>query len=208
VEWSRLLLIAAAQMVGDTETARRLYAEHNLVWPYRSVWHLASELNRTQASQKTFAAMEDAWQQVGMPQFADEHLQSAAAPDGRMHAHPRLEPTPAALPGIAGIDAAALAASLKQPDPPAVIDFGFGAAVPPGATMSTADPLTASDMAALARQEGGAHGVVVMGQGPFDWIGVNAARALAEEGLHVIWFRGGEEAWAKSGLPAEDRRPP
>ena len=207
VEWSRLLLIAAEQMVGDTDTARRLYAEHNLVWPYRTVWHLASELNHTQANLKSFAAIEDAWRQVGMPQFADERLQSAAAP-GQMHAHPRLEPTPQALPGIAGIDAPALAAALQQPNPPAVIDFGFGAAVPPGAVMSASDPLAAGDMAALARQQGAAHGVVVMGQGPFDWIAVNAARALAEEGLHVTWFRGGEEAWAKSGLPAQDRRPP
>jgi rhodanese-related sulfurtransferase len=51
--------------------------------------------------------------------------------------------------------------------------------------------------------------VVVMGQGPFDWTSANCARALAAAGVEgVAWFRGGEEAWAAAGMPAEDRRSP
>jgi TolB-like protein/DNA-binding winged helix-turn-helix (wHTH) protein/Tfp pilus assembly protein PilF len=206
VEWSRLLLIAAEAMTGDTASAQRLYAEHQRVWPYRTVWHLASELTRAQATLPTFAAVQAAWRQMGMPQFADEHADFGVTADPKMREHKRLEPTPLALPGVAGIDAAGLGAALQRPDPPAVIDFGFGAAVPPSAQLSAADPLSANDMAALARQLGSFRGVVVMGQGPFDWSSVNAARALADEGIRVTWFRGGEEAWAKAGLPAADRR--
>jgi TolB-like protein/DNA-binding winged helix-turn-helix (wHTH) protein/Tfp pilus assembly protein PilF len=207
VEWSRLLLIAAEAMVGNLDAAKRLYAEHIKVWPYRTVWHLGSELTRAQASLKPFAAIEDAWRQVGMPEFADEHADFGVAEGSPAREHRRLEPTPMALRGIASIDAAGLAAKLQAPSPPRVVDFGFGAAMPANAQLETADPGSAGEMAALARQLGGGREVVVMGQGPLDWTGVSAARSLAGDGLRVSWFRGGEEAWAKAGLPAVDRRP-
>jgi hypothetical protein len=86
--------------------------------------------------------------------------------------------------------------------------------VPAGAALSEADPLVQTDMdklaAGIANQPGtGSSSVIVMGQGPFDWEGVNAAKALAARGVtKLAWYRGGEEAWAKAGMPAQDRRSP
>jgi 3-mercaptopyruvate sulfurtransferase SseA len=51
--------------------------------------------------------------------------------------------------------------------------------------------------------------VVVMGRGPFDWRPLDAAIALQAAGVPgVAWFRGGEDAWAAAGSPADDRRTP
>jgi TolB-like protein len=214
VEWSRLLLIAAYEMSGDNTTARRLYTDYATVWPYRTVWHLESELTRAQAHLPGAAALAVAWQRAGVPAFADEHAVPGGDPAAEPKAHRRLEPTPAQLPGVTTLDTPAVAASLHGAIPPKLIDFGFGAAVPAGAALSEADPLAQTDMdklaAGIANQPGnGSSSVIVMGQGPFDWEGVNAAKALAARGVtKLAWYRGGEEAWAKAGMPAQDRRSP
>jgi TolB-like protein/DNA-binding winged helix-turn-helix (wHTH) protein len=219
VEWSRLLLIAANDMTGNHDEARRLYQDYVKVWPNRSAWLLGSELTHAQAALPAFGAISAAWRSAGMPQFADEHRDFGVAPDPEIKPHRPVEPTPRSLPGIPTIDAPGLAA-LQGDAAPRVVDLGLGAAVPKGATLSSADPLAAHDMAALAQQlmqgraaeaagAGGRPNIVVMGQGPFDWTSANCARALVEAGVPgVAWFRGGEEAWAAAGKPAEDRRSP
>ena len=48
---------------------------------------------------------------------------------------------------------------------------------------------------------------VVMDTGSSGSDGYNAAlRLVARAPLRVLWYRGGEEAWARAGLPADDRR--
>jgi TolB-like protein/DNA-binding winged helix-turn-helix (wHTH) protein len=211
VEWTRLLLIAAYELSGNHEAALRLYQDYKNVWPNRTAWLLGSELTRAQVSLPAFADISAAWRRVGMPAFADEHKDFGVAADQTIKIRRALEPTPIALAGIPAIDAPGLALALRGKQPPRVVDVGLGAAVPKGAIMTTADPASPQDMAELRKQlsAGGAPQIVVMGQGPFDWAGVNCARALAQAGVPgVIWFRGGEEAWAEAGGPAEDRRSP
>jgi TolB-like protein len=211
VEWSRLLLIAASEMAGNHDAAVRLYHDYIKVWPHRTAWLLGSELTRAQISLPAFADISAAWRRVGMPAFADEHEDFGVTADATIKMHRALEPTPVALAGVATIDASGLALALRGRQPPRVVDVGLGAAVPKGAMLTTADPASQQEMAELARQltTSGAPQIVVMGQGPFDWASVNCARALAQAGAPgVTWFRGGEEAWAEAGGPADDRRSP
>jgi hypothetical protein len=107
-------------------------------------------------------------------------------------------------------------AALRGAQPPVLLDFGGGAAVPDGARLSEADPLSPTDMTRLAADLPAADGrpltAIIMGRGPFDWSGVNAVRQLARAGVrNVAWYRGGEEAWAAAAVPAgagaSDRRP-
>jgi rhodanese-related sulfurtransferase len=51
--------------------------------------------------------------------------------------------------------------------------------------------------------------LIVMGTSKYGWNAYNAALALAARGYHhILWYRGGEEAWAASGMMSDDRRDP
>jgi rhodanese-related sulfurtransferase len=46
-----------------------------------------------------------------------------------------------------------------------------------------------------------------MSDGVYGWRSYNAVLQLQAAGVpNLVWYRGGEEAWAKAGLPAFDAR--
>jgi rhodanese-related sulfurtransferase len=48
---------------------------------------------------------------------------------------------------------------------------------------------------------------VVLGNGIFGWSSYDAAQHFVASGYRtVLWYRGGEEAWAAARLPAQDHR--
>jgi rhodanese-related sulfurtransferase len=68
------------------------------------------------------------------------------------------------------------------------------------------DPLSMEVVRHFVRDMPGPAGrpVIVFGDGPFGWRSYNAALQLKAAGVaNVIWYRGGEEAWTASGLPAD-----
>ena len=48
--------------------------------------------------------------------------------------------------------------------------------------------------------------LIVMAGNAYASASYNAVLRLAQAGRPVLWYRGGEEAWAKAGLPFTDRR--
>ena len=222
VEWTRLLLIAATGMAGDPGAAKRMYTDYARVWPNRTVWELSAEMNPAQVKLPAFAAIAAAWRAAGMPEHADEHADFGVVTPAQPGKHRYIEPTPLSVKQVTTIDAAGLAAALQTSPPPRVVDFGNGAAAPHQALLLDTDPNSPDAMATLirtlAQATPGSQGtpadpkgvqVVVMGRGPFDWRALDAAMALQAAGVQgVAWFRGGEDAWAAAGSPAEDRRSP
>ena len=219
LEWAHALMIAAREQSGDHAAAALQYRNYDHVWPYRTAWQLGSEFTHAQSELPAFVPLLKAWARAGMPEFADEHADFGVVDSGIIAPHRAFEPTPLVLQGMPTIDTGALAALLRGPQPPHVIDLGSAAAVPVGAEASDADPLSAQDMEKLAQQikgkqppaggAGGAIHVVIMGRGPFDWAGINGARQLQRDGVaDIAWYRGGEEAWVHAGQPATDHRMP
>jgi hypothetical protein len=48
-----------------------------------------------------------------------------------------------------------------------------------------------------------------MGRGPFDWTPINVIYQLKRRNVASLsYYRGGEEAWARSGAAANDLRNP
>jgi TolB-like protein/DNA-binding winged helix-turn-helix (wHTH) protein/Flp pilus assembly protein TadD len=198
--WRRLALIAALRLSGDIPASDTVFAGFTHAWPDRSTWALEANSPRTYGAVPAYRGFIGALEQAGMPRFADENAGAAAGPCDMAGA----VPTPHSVPGIKTIDAAALAALMRSAKP-LTVDFGVGAAVPQGAQLSTLDTASATDMATLAKAAAGAV-IVTMGTGIRDADGCRAALRLADAGASVLWFRGGEEAWAHAGLPASDRR--
>ena len=207
-EWARLSLIAAARLTGDTARSDALFAAYRTVWPHRTLWTLQAYTPKPIAQSAGFEKFLGALRDAGMPRFADEGTDWGVLPGPPGRKHAMLSPTPLAVPGIRTLRTDLLAAQLKAGDGPALLDFGVGAALPPGARRITLDPADTAAMAALAttlRKAG--RPAAVMGTGPLDWRSYDAAVALAAQpGLSVAWYRGGEEAWAEAGLAAQDAR--
>ena len=195
--WRRLALIAALRLTGDVAGSDRLFASFSKVWPDRSTWALEANSPRLYSDLPGFRHFLGALQDSGMRRFADE----SAGPGKGACDHAGAQPTPHAIDGLRTIDAPALAAMMRT-DKPRVVDFGVGAALPDGAQLSYLDTASPADMENLAK--GGT--IVTMASGIRDADGCRAALSLAALGAVVLWFRGGEEAWAQAGLPATDRR--
>ena len=210
-EWNRLYLIAATWQSGDQARAKTLYAEYSRLWPHRSAWQLDAYTTRAFAALPTHAALLAAWQAAGLPPHADETADFNIAPPPGPGTGGDVDPTPLALPGARRIDTPSLHALLATAAPPLVLDVGRGASVIPGAILVwPQDDWRDPDrmLAAAAARAGSAlRPIVVMGDGPFGWTSYNAARHLVATATNpVLWYRGGEEAWAASGYPAHDQR--
>ncbi len=207
-EWARLSLIVATRQTGDTARSDALFAGYRTVWPHRTLWTLQAYTPKKIAESEGFAAFLAALQDAGMPKFADETTDWGVQPSSPARRHAMLSPTPLAVPGVPTIRTEALAARIKAATGLVVLDFGVGASLPPGARHMTLDPADAAAMTALAAElRARPQPVTVMGTGALDWRGYDAAANLeAQPGLSVTWYRGGEEAWARAGLPARDAR--
>jgi TolB-like protein/DNA-binding winged helix-turn-helix (wHTH) protein/cytochrome c-type biogenesis protein CcmH/NrfG len=202
-EWLRLALIAAERLAGHVGESDALFASYQKVWPSRSTWSLESRSPRIFSKQPGFRQFILALEGAGMERFSDERSTIAMATcgvDEQTSARP-------AAPGFQSIDTPALAALLKAGNI-RIVDFGVGAAVPALAQLSLLNPASPSDMAGLAtRLRGeGAAAIVTMGSGSQDARGCQAAGLLVGAATPVYWYRGGEEAWAKAGLPSTDQR--
>jgi TolB-like protein/DNA-binding winged helix-turn-helix (wHTH) protein/Flp pilus assembly protein TadD len=202
-EWLRLALIAADRLAGHVADSDALFASYKTVWPNRSTWSLESRSPHIFSKQPGFRQFILALEAAGMARFGDERGGLAIETCGV------IDPgaANAAVPGFQVIDTNGLAA-LRKSGTTRIVDFGVGAAVPEGAQLSLLNPASPSDMAGLgARLRGdAATAIVAMGSGAHDPRGCQAAGLLARVATPVFWYRGGEEAWAKAGLPSTDQR--
>jgi DNA-binding winged helix-turn-helix (wHTH) protein/TolB-like protein len=211
-EWNRLYSIAVAWDSGDHARAAALYADYARQSPHRTVWQLSSYDTRAVAALPGRVAFFKALAAAGMPQFADDSLpgSSPATPGGDFN------PAPLAIQGAERIDTSALRTLLAGQAPVRVLDVGRGTGAIPGAILvwpqgvwGDADELLdqAAGGGAPAAAPATDQLIVVMGDGPCGWSSYTAALHLvAKSYRHVLWYRGGEEAWVEAGNPAEDRR--
>ncbi len=209
-EGAAMLLTAAAAMRGDVAGAHGRYLAYEALWPHRTVWRIASTASRAMAALPGFAAFLGGLRQAGMPEFAAEDADHHVAPSAAALPGESFAATPRTVPGAATISTQDLAAMLRHPDT-LLIDLGSGAAVPVGAAWEDEAARTADDVAFIEATVQGAGGwqqrtLVVMSAGAYGSGSYNAVLRLASAGRKVLWYRGGEEAWAKAGLPAVDRR--
>ncbi len=202
-EWARLALIAAERLAGNTAKSDALFASYRKVWPTRSTWIIESHFPRTIVILPHFRRFIVALEDAGMSRFNNASsaltiencggLDQAARKDAARR--PQLVDTKGLL-------------NLLSAGKTKIVDFGVGAAVPRGGQISLLSPFSLSDMSELAgrlRAEG-ATAIVTMGSGSQDPRGCQAAKALAQAAIPVLWYRGGEEAWAQAGLPSTDQR--
>jgi TolB-like protein/tetratricopeptide (TPR) repeat protein len=202
LEWSSLLRIAATDMVGNRGEARALYVRYDRIWPHRSVWRLASNVARAQSSQPGFHRFTEALKDAGMPEFGDE---TGAAAD--MPSRGAFDPLPKQIPGVPTLDTQAVAAKLASS--PLIVDYGLGTARLHGAVMAGTGAVSLQDAQRFVHDTAGGRAVIVMGDGPYDRTGYEAAQQLHRAGVWpLLWYRGGEEAWARAGMPSEDARAP
>jgi TolB-like protein/DNA-binding winged helix-turn-helix (wHTH) protein/rhodanese-related sulfurtransferase/cytochrome c-type biogenesis protein CcmH/NrfG len=213
--WSnQMALIAAYGATGKLDEARARYSAYDHRWPHQTVWRLGCYASKTQAANAGFQQMLAGLRAAGMPEFADETRDDGIAPATEKRRMGDFDPTPMTAPGARTVTTAALAALLRQDPQPVVLDVGCGAATIPGAVRQREDTFLTPEAeatlkAAIEARTGGDldRPVVAMGSGPYGWGSYNAALALHELGYrHILWYRGGEEAWAAAGMPSRDDR--
>jgi TolB-like protein/DNA-binding winged helix-turn-helix (wHTH) protein/Flp pilus assembly protein TadD len=202
-EWVRLALVAAERLTGHTALSETLLADYQRVWPNRSTWKIASSFPRSFAANPHFLRFIQALESAGLKRFVDENSGPTTQDceffgDTEKH---RLRPS------VTTIDTKTVIGLMKVGSIK-IIDFGPGAAVPAGGQWSLLNPWSTSDMKLLGSRlrDEGATEVIALGGGAQDPRGCQAARLLAQSGLPVLWYRGGEEAWAKAALPFTDQR--
>jgi len=213
--WSNeMALVAAYSVTGKAQEARLKYASYDRSWPHQTVWRLGCYASRTQAGLPGFKKMLAGLKEAGMPEFADEGRDEGVAPVTAQRRGGDFDPTPMSVPGARTIATPALAQRLSTDPKPIVLDVGCGAAVISGASRVRDDTFLTSEMRTRLKTELEARTsgdfsrpIVVMGSGPYGWSSYNAALAVAQLGYRdILWYRGGEEAWAAAGMPSEDDR--
>ena len=200
-------LIAAAALDGRVAQARTMYTEFARLWPHVSVWRVAALAPRRLSALSGFQRMLDALVDAGMPRHADERADDGVPPSPSPLPDTSFGSTPLRVPGAATIDTASMAALVHSGRRTLIIDLGSGAAVIPGAIWQDQDSTEddAQFVDAHLRGHRDADGpVVLMSDGVYGSASYNAALGLARAGHAVLWYRGGEEAWAASGLPASN----
>jgi DNA-binding winged helix-turn-helix (wHTH) protein/TolB-like protein len=211
VETGRVYLIAAYALAGDLPQAQLRAQDFLAIWHHRSVWREMTFFDRKQAGTPGFIKVQQALQHAGLPMFTDEKVDDGVAASAMPLHGSDFTPTPLAIPGGTTIDTAGLQHLLVQHPPPRIVQVGRFREVLPGAIMLTDEQAAASRQAMDGALFGGGPigdtGIVVMGTGTAGVQGYNAALHLISLGYpKVFWYRGGEEAWAAHGLPADDKR--
>ena len=212
-EKTRLLLIAANELNGDETTARGLYAAYNKAWLNRTVWRIGALSPKSVTALPYFSRFLDALRKAGMPQYTDEHVDAHVDPSFVPLQGDIFAATPLNVPGARTIDTAGMQALVRGITPKLIIDVGTGSAAIDGAVWQDTVDKPAGDNHFLddaSRPFATVHPlapIVVMGDGAYDVTSYNAALHLAAAGhRNVLWYRGGEEAWARLGLPSTYRR--
>jgi TolB-like protein/DNA-binding winged helix-turn-helix (wHTH) protein/rhodanese-related sulfurtransferase len=202
-------LAAAHVLDGDLAGGRKLIADANIDWPHRSAFRCARFGNAVQMNDPGIRRAYAALLRAGLPEFADEYADDGVPATTTISPHRPLDPSPRAVPGIPTIDTAALVKLTHQTPAPLLIDVGSGSALPAGAVLAVFDPLSADatqHFAARLPPHAG-RAVVVLGDGVYGWRSYNAVLQLHAAGVtNLIWYRGGEEAWSRAGLPARNVR--
>ncbi len=205
---TRLWLAAAYALSGDQNKASEVYREFAAIWPNRSVWRFAAdELPKAVARQPGALAALKALERSGMPVYSVPAQKIVTKTDSCGDGDYR--PTPASLPDDSVADTMEVKRLLASQPPPLVIDISRGAAVIPGAVWS--DPANPDSVSAFVdRVVSGSPAtqpVILMSSG---WTGCDAYNAALQVQQKyrrsVVWYRGGEEAWAQAGLSSTDRR--
>jgi TolB-like protein/DNA-binding winged helix-turn-helix (wHTH) protein/rhodanese-related sulfurtransferase len=211
----RLFLVAALVESGDLTRAREIFVSDGRIWPYRTAFRVAGYFTKPQMRDPAVVRMFAALKQAGLPDYADEHHDDAIEPVAESQPHGTFDPTPMTVPNVRTIDTTSLAALVNASPPPLLVDMGLGIARPKGAVTGNFNPLSpeaAQHFVRALRERLGAianRPVVVLGDGPYGWSSYNAVLQLQRAGLaNLIWYRGGEEAWARAGLPSDDVRNP
>lgn len=214
-EFARLLLIGVLQLKGDHQAAQRLQASYATIWPHRSAWRVACYFFKSQTAVPGFRKFEEALVAAGMPRYAHDDVAAPPASPTRSGADDTgdFSPVPHTVPGATTLDAATLHALITSGRKLVLIDLGPGEAVMVAAVWYGPDYASvpkvtfAVDTAARAAQGDPDMPVVVMADGLFGTASFEAAGKLVALGYrHVMWFRGGEEAWAQAGYPAKSPR--
>jgi rhodanese-related sulfurtransferase len=143
------------------------------------------------------------------PDTVDQHQGQATPPASGAQPHGEFDLSPASIPGVNTVDTKALAAMMAA-GAPLIVDVGEGAATPHGSLVTDMDPFSADEVARLKTTlPADGRPVVIMGNSAFGWKSYTLASALHEAGMaNIAWYRGGEEAWVRAGMPSEDRRSP
>ncbi len=211
-DFCRLLVVGATYLSGDTSHAHDLFADYALLWPNHTVWRIAAYAPRAVAALAGYRNFMAALNAAGMPEFADEHADDHINPPAAPHIGGDFDPTPLTMPGAVTIDTAQLTALLAKSGP-LTVDLGRGAAVIEGAVWSDPgapdyDDNSFLDHALANRVKGDRDApIVIMATGTAGYDSYNAALHAVSLGYRrVLWYRGGEEAWAAAGLPSRDRR--
>ncbi len=209
-EGTRQDLVAAAALGGRTAQARALYVGFARIWPHVSVWRVAALATRHVAALPGFRRMLDALAEAGMPPHADERADDHVASGTVPLVDTEFGATPLRVPGGTTLDTASMAALVRSDRPKLIIDLGSGATVIPGAVWQEQDSVEddAQFVDSVVRAHPGAGTpIVLMSDGVYGSTSYNAALRLARRVTRpVLWYRGGEEAWAAAGLPALDLR--
>jgi TolB-like protein/DNA-binding winged helix-turn-helix (wHTH) protein len=210
-EWRQIFTMSAKALAGDREGAARDYAAYKVGHQNRTVWRLAAYDMPGVTALPGHAAYLQGLKQAGMPAFGAEDEDFGLAATATPHEGTDFDPTPLEVPGAKRIGTRALKALLAATAPPLVLDVGNGAAVIPGAIWvwqnGLADPTVALRRATATA--GPETTLVVMGGAATGWMSYNSVLRLVADGFRsVLWYRGGDEAWAEAGYKAEDRRTP
>jgi TolB-like protein/DNA-binding winged helix-turn-helix (wHTH) protein/Tfp pilus assembly protein PilF/rhodanese-related sulfurtransferase len=213
-EYRELYLIAAHYLTGDTVRARRDYAAYAARWPRRTVWHMAAYDSRALAALPGHRAYLAALHESGMPLYANENADISTGPIDKTRAYGDFDHTPGTLQGATRISTDQLHHLLQTQPQTLVLDVGRGVATIPGAILVWPQGVWGDrEQLLLHAAESGRtdpeRTIVILGDGPLGWDSYNAAADLVSQGFRrVLWYRGGEEAWAASGYGFEDRRSP
>jgi TolB-like protein/DNA-binding winged helix-turn-helix (wHTH) protein/rhodanese-related sulfurtransferase/Tfp pilus assembly protein PilF len=213
VEWAKWLEIAASEQIGDHAGAKALYARAAAVWPNRTAWHLSTQMTHAQSLLPGNKLLFSALTAAGMPEYppdtVDQRQAQVTPPASGAQPHGEFDLSPASIPGVNTIDTKALAAMMAA-GAPLIVDVGEGAATPHGSLVTDMDPFSADEVARLKTSlPADGRPVVIMGNSAFGWKSYALASALHAAGMaNIAWYRGGEEAWVRAGMPSEDRRSP
>jgi TolB-like protein/DNA-binding winged helix-turn-helix (wHTH) protein/tetratricopeptide (TPR) repeat protein len=211
-EMTRVFLIATYALSGNLPEARRRYEAYRATWPRRSIWRHAGFLTPAQNHVPFFPKIENALAAAGMPRYGNSET-CVQAPALRTPLEGgEFTATPLAVPNAQTITTEDVRHRLAANPPPLILDAGRGIALPHGALLlsdidapSNANPL---DTPSLRARLKAAPAIIVMDTGCSGTDGYNTALHLAASFATILWYRGGEEAWAEAGLPADDRRGP
>ncbi len=211
IGYHRLFLAAALALSGDMDAARRILKADAAVWPHRSVFRFAGTFSVAQLHSAMAPKILGALAQAGLKPFTDETEDDHVPATTVITEHDEFDPTPLTIPGIPTIDTPALAklllASPKPAPAPLLVDLGFGLTWPPGELKmgrfnSTSAAGARAFLASLPPLQN--RPVIVFSEGPYGWRSYNAALQFKAAGVaHVVWYRGGEEAWTQAKLPAD-----